>query len=159
MHVPPQRCYCCDRLPSSGITRLHWYYAIIRLPTGYLPSSLYYHLSGILSLLKDPAGYPGLPHIPNVQHAMLSDPEEAEEHLPFALPCVDFRHVQLRRPSHFVLTRLNHFSLRLRPVVLIALCLTFGITPAGPGSSIQWLACLTGAGFTPAGICDLARPH
>ena len=66
-----------------------------------LPSSLYYHLSGILSFLKDPAGYPGLPPIPNVQHAMLSDPEEAEEHLPFALPCVDFRHVQLRRPSHF----------------------------------------------------------
>jgi len=72
-----------------------------RLPTGHLPSSLYYHLSGILSFLKDPAGYPGLPPIPNVQHAMLSDPEEAEEHLPFALPCVDFRHVQLRRPSLF----------------------------------------------------------
>jgi len=39
---------------------------------------------------------------------------------------------------------------------LIALCLIFGITSADPEFSIQRLACLTGAGFTPAGIYDLA---
>jgi hypothetical protein len=53
-------------------------------------------------------------------------------------------------------SRLNHFSLRLRPIVLIALCLIFGITSADPGFSIQRLACLTGTGFSPAGIHDLA---
>jgi hypothetical protein len=47
----------------------------------------------------------------------------------------------------------------LRPIVLIALCLIFGITPADPEFSIQRLACLTGTGFAPAGIYDLAWPH
>ncbi|MBR2654085.1 MAG: hypothetical protein IKD59_05955, partial [Lachnospiraceae bacterium] len=31
-----------DRLPSSGITRLHQYYAVIRLPATRLPSSRYW---------------------------------------------------------------------------------------------------------------------
>ena len=61
------------------------------------------------------------------------------------------------RPQLF--TRLNHFSLRLRPVGLLASCLTFGITPAGPMLAIRWLACLAGVGLTPTGINDLARPH
>jgi len=30
----------CRLLPSSGITRLHWYYETIRLPAALLPSSL-----------------------------------------------------------------------------------------------------------------------
>ena len=56
-------------------------------------------------------------------------------------------------------SRLNHFSFRLRPAVSIPLCLTFAITPASPRFSFRWLACLAGAGFSPAGIRDLARPH
>ena len=31
----------CRLLPSSGITRLHWYYETIRLPAAVLPSSLW----------------------------------------------------------------------------------------------------------------------
>ena len=57
------------------------------------------------------------------------------------------------------LSRLNHFSFRLRPAVSITLCLTFGITPAGPRFSYRWLACLAGPGFPPAEIRDLAWPH
>ncbi len=90
---------------------------------------------------------------------MLYDPGEADEHLPVALTHFDFRvinHVIL--PSS-LLSRLNHFSFRLRPVVLIPLCLTFGIAPVGPEFSIRRLACLSGAGLPPAGIHDLARPH
>ena len=41
--------------------------------------------------LQDPTGSPSLPSIPHVRHAMLFDPGEAREHLPRALPGVDFR--------------------------------------------------------------------
>jgi hypothetical protein len=51
---------------------------------------------------------------------------------------------------------LNHFSLRLQPIVLIALCLIFRITSAAPEFSIQRLACLTGTGLAPVGIHYLA---
>jgi len=48
---PHKRCYSCDILSSSGITRLHRYYDAIRLPPSRLPFSLYYQLSGILAAL------------------------------------------------------------------------------------------------------------
>lgn len=41
--------------------------------------------------LRDPARSPGLLSIPNIQHAMLSDPGEAGKRLPIALTPVDFR--------------------------------------------------------------------
>ena len=58
-----------------------------------------------------------------------------------------------------ILTRLNRFSCRLRPVALRPSCLTFGVTSACPMLAIRWLTCLAGAGVPPAGIIDLARPH
>ncbi len=74
MHVSPQRCYCRDGLSSSGITRLHWYYATIRLLQSLQLFLLYYHLFNLLSSLKDDSRYPELPIIPNCQHAMLYNP-------------------------------------------------------------------------------------
>ena len=58
-----------------------------------------------------------------------------------------------------ILTRLNHFNLRLRPIGLRPSCLTFGVTSACPIFAIRWLTYLAGTGFPPAGIIDLARPH
>ena len=75
--VPSQHCCSCDVLSSSGITRLHRYYDAIRLPLLHLSFSLYYRLSGILALKQENRGHPGLPHIRNVRHAMVSDPGEA----------------------------------------------------------------------------------
>jgi hypothetical protein len=46
---------------------------------------------------------------------------------------------------------------RLRPIVLIPLCLIFGVTSAAPEFSIQ--RGLTYAGLSPAGIHDLVWPH
>ena len=61
--------------------------------------------------------------------------------------------------SFRILTRLNHFNLRLRPIGLRPSCLTFGVTSACPMFAIRWLTYLAGTGFPPAGIIDLARPH
>jgi hypothetical protein len=58
-----------------------------------------------------------------------------------------------------LLTRLNNFNLRLRPIGLRPSCLTFGITSACPMFTIWWLTYLTRVGFPPTGIIDLARPH
>jgi hypothetical protein len=37
--------------------------------------------------------------------------------------------------------------------------LIFGVTSAYPIITTQWLTCLAGTGFSPAGNIDLARPH
>jgi hypothetical protein len=81
---------------------------------------------------------------------MLYDPEETDKHLPIALTPVDFRVVNHVILPNLLLSRLNHFSFRLRPAVLTPLCLIFGVTAADPEFSIRWLACLAGSGFTPA---------
>jgi len=71
--------------------------------------------------------------------------------LPRCQPC---------RPSRvYSLSRLNHFSFRLRPAGLITLRLSLGIAPAGPGLSTRWLACLPGRGSLPLEHHDLAWPH
>ena len=57
------------------------------------------------------------------------------------------------------LTRLNHFSFRLRPAALHPSCLTLGVTSACPMLATRWLTYLAGTGFSPTGIIDLARPH
>ena len=64
-----------------------------------------------------------------------------------------------RHPACDNISRLNHFSLRLRPIVLRPPCLTFGVTSACPMLATRWLTNLTGAGIPPAGTNDLARPH
>jgi len=58
-----------------------------------------------------------------------------------------------------IISRLNHFNLRLRPAGLRPSCLTFGVTSACPMFTIWWLTYLARAGLSPAGIIDLARPH
>jgi hypothetical protein len=90
---------------------------------------------------------------------MLFDPGEAGEHLPCALPGVDFRAVNRVVLLVTVLSRLYRFSLRLRPAVLIPLRSVFGIAPADPGFSTRWLACLPGRESHPLEYHDLAWPH
>ena len=126
---------------------------------GFSGSRFIITCSNLLALLARPAGSPGLPSNPGIQHAIVSDPGEAVQHLPRALYCVDFRQLKNVILPISLISRLNPFNFRLRPAVLIPLCLTFGIIPAGPGFSIRWLACLAGAGIPPAGLHDLARPH
>ena len=41
--------------------------------------------SNLSQLFRDTTGSPGLPYIPNIQHAIVSDPEEVAQHLPDAL--------------------------------------------------------------------------
>jgi hypothetical protein len=60
---------------------------------------------------------------------------------------------------HKIISRLNHFNFRLRPVGLRPSCLTFGVTSACPMFTIRWLTYLAGTGLTPVEIIDLARPH
>ena len=85
MNVSPQHRCSRDGLSSIRITELHQYYAIIRLPNRHQLFSFYYHLFNLLSSVKEPLGSPELPLIPNVQHAMLYNPEAALQHLSFAL--------------------------------------------------------------------------
>ena len=58
-----------------------------------------------------------------------------------------------------IISRLNHFNFRLRPIGLRPSCLTFGVTSACPMFATWWLTYLARAGLSPAGIIDLARPH
>lgn len=154
------RCCCCCGLSSSGITRHRWYYATVRLPASLQSILTLLSLVSIYSLsLRDLAGSPELPFIPNVQHATVIDPGEVIQHLPFALYPVGFRSLNTVALLILVLSRLYPFSLRLRPAALFPLCSIFGITPADPEFTTRWLACLAGVGLPPTGINDLARPH
>ncbi len=56
-----------------------------------------------------------------------------------------------------IISRPDHFNLRLRPTGLHPWCLIFGVTAACPMVAIWWLAYLARAGLSPAGIIDLAR--
>jgi len=59
--------------PPSSVLRLHpTPYQVICLSRFIIACPAYSHS------LKDPIGSPGLPFIPNVQHAMLSDPGGAK---------------------------------------------------------------------------------
>jgi len=109
--------------------------------------------------LKDVSGSPESPIIPNGQHAMLYNPEAALYYLSFAAYNGGFQEGKPVALLVWKLTRLNHFSLRLRPVALRTSCLTFGVASACPMLATRWLTCLAGTGVSPAGIIDLARPH
>ena len=154
-----QHCYSCDVLSSSRITRLHRYYDVIRLPLPRLPFSLYYRLSGILALKQEIRGPPGLPHIRNVRHAMVSDPGEAS--LTCHSPADMLTSVRITTSS---LSTINFrgsipSTLRLTAYRLAVLRLISGIAPVDPRIRYPVAGQPSGAGFTPAKICDLARPH
>ena len=157
--VSSQHCYSCDVLSSSGITRLHRYYDAIRLPLPRLPFSLYYRLSGILALKQENRGPPGLPHIRNVRHAMVSDPGEVP--LTCHSPVDMLTSVIITTSS---LSTINFrgsipSTLRLTAYRLAVLRLISGIAPVDPRTRYPVAGQPSGAGFAPAKICDLARPH
>src|SRR3989337_593233 len=149
----------CGLLSSSGVTRLLRYYETIRLPVpdfAFLPLQL----SGILPLQEESTGPPGCPCNPNVRHAMVSDPGEANIVLPLtpmlvltstSIKVLSFssRHLRVSIPSTFRLTAYLLAVLRLKHVVANMPPKT-RYPVAGPPS---------GTGFAPAGLHDLARPH
>ena len=90
---------------------------------------------------------------------MLFDPGDAEEHLPFALPCGDFRIVNYVVHLIFALSRRYHFSLRLRPIVLNRSVLNLWSYPRRPRVLYPVAGLPSGTGITPVGINDLAWPH
>src|SRR3990172_7072346 len=149
----------CSPLPSGSITRLRWYYKAIRLPVPHLPSSLFSCPAYSLCCERN-TGPPGLPCNHNVKHAMVSDPEEAGITLPFAaMPVLtstpntvsSFPTRQLRGsiPS----------TLRLTAYLLAVLRLKSDVTTRPPRTRYPVDGLPSGAGFSPAGLRDLARPH
>jgi len=105
-------------------------------------------------------GPPGLPCNHNVRHAMVSDPEEAGITLPISVISVltstsctvsSFPTRQLRGsiPSSFRLTAYLLAVLRLKP----------DVTTRPPRTRYPVDGLPSGAGFPPAGLRDLARPH
>jgi len=139
--MPPCLSHYCDRLPSSSITRLLRYYAAIRLPVSRLPSLLVIACPAYSLPCKAKQGLPGcrISSISNmpcsqtpgwlVQLAILSLQSLLASELvtPSPLPIL-------------CISRLNHFSFRLRPIASFPLCLIFGITPADPRFTFRQLA-------------------
>lgn len=76
-NVSPSRAMLCYCLSSTGITLLHRYYAVIRLPASHLASLLFLSLVSHTPF-EEPSGPPGLPYYINVQRAKVSDPGEAK---------------------------------------------------------------------------------
>ena len=121
---------------------------------------LYYRLSGILTSLQEDTGSPGLPHILNVQHAMVSDPGEARCGLPLT-PQLMVTSVILNTSS--LPTKAFRGSipsaLRFTACWLAVLRLISGITPFDPRTCYPVVGQPSGTGFSPARMYDLARPH
>ena len=92
-------------------------------------------------------------------HAMLYNPETARCYLSGASSNGGFHEGKPVALLVWKLTRLNHFSFRLRPVALRTPCLTFRVTSTCPMLATRWLTYLAGTRFSPAGMIDLARPH
>mgnify|MGYP001048227403 FL=1 len=115
--------------------------------------------------LRDILGSPELPIFPTIQHAMLLlkslllvQPRSSSMILVSRIIQWWFPEGVRCHPACLNLTRLNHFNLRLRPVLRTS-CLTFGVASACPMIAIWWLTYLTRVGNSPTGTIDLARPH
>ena len=137
----------------------HQYYTVIRLPDAHPLSSLSIACSTYSLPCKTHQDLPSCRSFPLSNMPCFATPEQLRTTCQAQYEMVASSRGTLSPCSCRIFTRLNHFSLRLRPVGLLASCLTFGITPAGPMLAIRWLACLAGVGLTPTGINDLARPH
>src|SRR3989304_7012084 len=148
--VSSHRATMCSFLPSSSITRLHWYYEAIRLPVPHLPSFLFSCPAYSLCSERN-TGSPGLPCNHIVKHAVVSDPGEAGITLPLTVISVltspsctvsSFPTRPLRGsiPSSFCLTSFLLAVLRLKPVV----------TTRPPRTRYPVDGLPSGASFTPA---------
>ena len=149
----------CSLLPSSSITRLRWYYKAIRLPVPHLPSSLFSCPAYSRSCERN-TGPPGLPCNLNVKHAMVSDPEEAGITLPLAaMPVLTSTSITV---SSFPTRRLRGSipsTFRLTAYLLAVLRLKLFVTKKPPRTCYPVAGQPSEAGFAPAGLHDLARPH
>jgi hypothetical protein len=149
---------CVVPLPSSGVTRLRWYYWAIRLPTPHLPFSLF-GCPAYSPCREEGARSPRLPHNHNVRHAMVSDPEEASISLPVSSMLVLTS--GSTTPSSFPTSHLRSFpsTFRLTACLLAILRLKLNVTTQPPRTRYPVAGKPSGAGFAPARLCDLARPH
>jgi len=119
MCISPLRCYCCNGLSSSGITRPQRYYAIVRLPVKrQLVLALLSLVPALLSSVRDFTGSPGLPYIHHIQHAIVSDPGKVMQHLPIALHYSGFH-----TPNGVTLSILGAFEAQSVQLSLTACCL------------------------------------
>src|SRR3990172_7711920 len=149
----------CSLLSSSSITRLLWYYEAIRLPVPHLPSSLFSCPAYSLCCKRD-TGPPGLPCNHNVKHAMVSDPEEAGFTLPFAvMPMLTSTSITVSSFPPRQLRGSIPSTLRLTAYLLAVLRLKSDVTTRPPTTCYPVDGHPSGAGFTPAELHDLARPH
>jgi hypothetical protein len=148
--VSSQHCYSCDVLSSSGITRLHRYYDVIRLPLPRLPFSLYYRLAGILALpareqrTSRVAAYSQCPTCHGLR------PRRGVTDLPFASEHFDFRIEYNVVPLDYNLSRLNPFN--LTAYGLSSRCPTLNLgdySPSIQGLATRWLASLPGRASHP----------
>jgi hypothetical protein len=124
----------------------------------HLPSSLFG--CPAYSLFERNTGPPGLPCNHNVKHAMVSDPEEAGIALPFA--AIPVLTSTILKVSSFPTRQLRGSipsTLRLTAYLLAVLRLKLYVTMQPPRTCYPVVGRPSGAGFTPAGLHDLARPH
>jgi hypothetical protein len=117
-------------------------------------------LSGILPCRGESAGPPGLPCNPKVKHAMVSDPGEADTPLP--LTGMPIATSAPSTASPFPSRRLRGSipsTLRLTACLLAVLRLKQCVATLPPRTRYPVAGQPSGAGFPPAGLRDLARPH
>ena len=149
----------CSLLPSGSITRLHWHYEAIRLPAPHLPFSFFSCPAYSLYSERD-TGPPGLPCNHNVRHAMVSDPGEAGFTLPLAvMPVLTSTSITVSSFPSRQLRGSIPSTFRLTAYLLAVLRLKSDVTTRPPRTRYPVAGQPSGAGFTPAGVHDLARPH
>lgn len=117
-------------------------------------------LAGILSIAKEGAGSPRLPRNRDVKHATVSDPGEADDYLPGALPSVLASAITKASPSPYTNLRGSIPStLRLAACLLAVLRLKRVVTNTPPRTCYPVTGLSSGAGTSPARLRDLAWPH
>jgi hypothetical protein len=156
------RAIMCSLLPSSGITHLHSYYEAIRLPAPHLPSSLFGCPAYSRSFERD-TGPPGLPCNRNVRHAMVSDPEKARS--PLSITVNPVLTSTPSKVSSFLSRHLRGSIPSVPPTAGLMACLLAVlrlkpyVTIEPPKTRCPVVDHPSGAGFPPARLHDLARPH
>jgi hypothetical protein len=129
-------------LSSIGITRLHWYYATIRLPNAAFGFLACYRLYTILFIKKKrPIGSPELPYHINVLRAKVSDSREVLPFLPLRkIKCcflLSVKHQPSRITNLMELYPFNHLAFGPQPSCLR---LKFKVTFIPPRlATSEWL--------------------